>query len=259
MLVALPTHVQLVARSTGDEVDVSQVAARFGGGGHSRAAAALIRDKALDAAEAELIEALPGAVQPRTTVADLMSHGVQTVQAGEPARKVERRMRRTGHEGYPVLDGDRLVGLLTRRAVDRALDHQRGDTPVSELMDAGTFTVEPDDSLEELQQVMLRSGWGQVPVVNGDGVLLGVVTRTDLIKLWGSGWTAASPRRRRSSASWSTPSRRRRCALCARSARRRRGWTSGCTSSAASCATCCWTSRLRRTSTSWSRARPSRW
>ncbi len=185
MLVELPTHVQLVARSTGEEVDVSQVAAHFGGGGHNRAAAALIRDRALEDVEAELIEMLPGVVQPRATVADLMSHGVQTVQATDSAHRVERRMRRTGHEGYPVLDGGRLVGLLTRRAVDRALDHGRGDTPVSELMDAGTFTVQPTDSLEQLQQVMLRSGWGQVPVVDGNGALLGVVTRTDLIKLWG--------------------------------------------------------------------------
>ena len=185
VLVELPTHIQLVARSTSDEVDVAQVAARFGGGGHSRAAAALIRDTTLEAAEAELLKALPFAVLPRVTVAELMSLGVQTVQAHETASQVERRMRRTGHEGYPVLDRGRLVGLLTRRAVDRALDHQRGDTPVNELMDAGAFTVKPGDPVEQLQQVMLRSGWGQVPVVDEEGALLGVVTRTDLIKVWG--------------------------------------------------------------------------
>jgi tRNA nucleotidyltransferase (CCA-adding enzyme) len=185
LLVELPTHVQLVARSISEEVEVSQVAACFGGGGHSRAAAALVRDRSLEQARAELLEILPRAIRPRATVADLMSRGVQTVQVTETAAEVERRMRRTGHEGYPALDGDRLVGLLSRHAVDRALDHQRGDMPVAELMDKGTVTVRPEDSVERLQQVMLRSGWGQVPVVDEGGELIGVVTRTDLIKLWG--------------------------------------------------------------------------
>jgi tRNA nucleotidyltransferase (CCA-adding enzyme) len=51
-------------------------------------------------------------------------------------------------------------------------------------MEAGNVTVSPEDSVEYLQQLMIESGWGQVPVVEG-GHVLGVVTRTDLIRLWG--------------------------------------------------------------------------
>ena len=43
IVVDLGDHLQLVARSTTDTIDVSAVAAEFGGGGHARAAAALIR------------------------------------------------------------------------------------------------------------------------------------------------------------------------------------------------------------------------
>lgn len=180
-----PERLQLVARSTTDAVDVSQVAKHFDGGGHKRAAAALVRERTIIEARDELINVLPEAVQPRITVGDLMSYGVLTVDAEDTAQTVEQRMRRTGHEGYPVLKDNQLVGLLTRHAVDRAIDHGLGDTPVYELMESGTVTVHPNDPMETLRQVMIDSGWGQVPVMNGDGDLLGVVTRTDLIKQWG--------------------------------------------------------------------------
>ncbi|MBN1286140.1 MAG: CBS domain-containing protein [Anaerolineae bacterium] len=192
MLVELknPDRLQLVARSTTDEVDVSQVAEQFGGGGHRRAAAALVRDRTMAEARAQLIRALAAAVQPRATVGDLMSYGVLTVDADETAEAVEQRMRRTGHEGYPVLRGSQLVGLVTRHAVDRAIDHGLGDTPVRELMKSGAVTVHPGDTVGRLRRVMIESGWGQVPVINGDGDLLGVVTRTDLINQWSGVSTA---------------------------------------------------------------------
>ncbi len=68
ILVDLHTHVQLVARSTTDQIDVGEVAAHFGGGGHSRAAAALIRGKATSEVAAELMRVLPDHVLPSTRV-----------------------------------------------------------------------------------------------------------------------------------------------------------------------------------------------
>src|SRR5690606_21307860 len=118
-------------------------------------------------------------------VASLMSMGVQTIRASEPVVKASGQMQRTGHEGIPVLEGGKLVGLLTRRAVDRAMSHGMGHQTVRQIMDAGEVTVSPEDSIEVRPQRMMRSGWGQIPVVDHQDRLLGIVTRTDLIKRWG--------------------------------------------------------------------------
>lgn len=185
VLVALNGDIQLVARGTTDDIDVSQVAARFGGGGHRRAAAALIRDRRLDEVHAEILRLLPQIVTASVRVDALMSFGAQTIDAGERVEDAAARMRRTGYEGFPVLERGRLVGLLTRRAVDRAMSHGMGRQPIRRIMDAGQITVRPEDSIEVLQQRMMRSGWGQIPVVDADGKLIGIVTRTDLIKMWG--------------------------------------------------------------------------
>ncbi|MBI5713991.1 MAG: hypothetical protein HZC38_11315, partial [Chloroflexi bacterium] len=82
LLIQLSGHesrVQLIARSTVKNVDVGAAASHFGGGGHGRAAAAIIRNQSLDDVKRELLTILPAHVQPVTTVAQIMSSGVQTL------------------------------------------------------------------------------------------------------------------------------------------------------------------------------------
>ncbi|MCX7681692.1 MAG: CBS domain-containing protein [Anaerolineae bacterium] len=194
VLVALGdgSRIQLVARSTTNDIDVSVVARQFGGGGHARAAAALIRGRSLQAVREKLMALLPATVRPSVTVADIMSRGVQVLSPETTVAEAAARMQRTGHEGYPIVAEGRVVGLLTRREVDRALHFKMADLPISRIMRAGSVTVSSSDSVAHLQRVMIESGWGQIPVVENDRIV-GVVTRTDLIKLWGQ--SPASSRR----------------------------------------------------------------
>lgn len=118
------------------------------------------------------------------TVADLMSHGVQTVQPDAPLETIIRKLRLIGHEGFPVVENGRVVGLLTRRDADRAVEHGLGSLTVRDVMNAGEVVLHPTDPVELLERRMVSSGWGQIPVVDHSGALLGIVTRTDLIKYW---------------------------------------------------------------------------
>ncbi|MBN2469874.1 MAG: CBS domain-containing protein [Anaerolineae bacterium] len=186
MLVQMGGRLQVVARSTVDEIDVGLIAGKMGGGGHRRAAAALVEGADLAAVRAQLEQLLHELVQPSVVVADLMSQGmVRTVSADIPVQQIAREMQRSGHEGYPVMAEGEIVGLLTRHAVDRAMAHRLGMMPVAQVMESGRVTVRPGDSIRHVQQQMMRSGWGQIPVVDDNGVLMGIVTRTDLIKQWG--------------------------------------------------------------------------
>jgi tRNA nucleotidyltransferase (CCA-adding enzyme) len=188
MLVQMQRDVQMVARSAGDKVDVAVVAKALGGGGHSRAAAARVAGKSLTAVIADILRILPQAVKPLARVAELMSFGVQTVQPTVTVAEAAEVIRRFGYEGYPVLDPEskQVVGLLTRRAVDRALSHNMSNLPISRIMKTGMVTVRPSDSIDHLQKLMLSEGWGQIPVLaEGEpginGIPIGIVTRTDLL------------------------------------------------------------------------------
>jgi tRNA nucleotidyltransferase (CCA-adding enzyme) len=184
-------HIQLVGRSSTDNVDVSILAREFGGGGHIRAAAATIMNRELDEVTKKVGELLPKIVRPMTKVEQIMSYGLQTISANDKISDAAAKMQRFGHEGYPVINpnNQQLVGLLTRRLVDRAMNHQLGELPVSQVMRAGRVFVHPSDSVERVQRLMIQEGWGQIPVAPDAGhpaeqpELIGIVTRTDLIAL----------------------------------------------------------------------------
>jgi tRNA nucleotidyltransferase (CCA-adding enzyme) len=182
VLVTTRGGVQFIARSTSDHIDVAEVAARFGGGGHERAAACLIRCRDLESVLAELLDTLPQYVHPAVTVAQIMSRGPQVLRPDTPVEEAHRRMRLYGYEGYPVVDHGTVVGLITRRAVDRTISHKL-NYPVSRVMEVGNYTVAPEDSIEHVQRLVTETGWGQIPVVEpGTGDIIGIVTRTDLLK-----------------------------------------------------------------------------
>ncbi len=193
VLVQVGNDVQLVARSSHASVDVSLVAKALGGGGHSRAAAALVVGSTVTAVAEKVTALLPKAVKPLVRVAEIMSYGVQTITTEQTIAAAARQMLRTGHEGYPVVEvaNGRIQGLLTRNAVDRAMNHEMGHLPVSRIMKVGSITVRPSESIERVQELMLREGWGQIPVVadmdDAEGIgsdPIGIVTRTDLLNYW---------------------------------------------------------------------------
>jgi tRNA nucleotidyltransferase (CCA-adding enzyme) len=195
LLVDLGEHLQLVARSTTDAVDVGHIADHFGGGGHTRAAAALIRDNDLESTHKSLLEFLKQHIHPIETVAQIMSYGVHTLSSKATVSEAADEMLKYGFEGFPIVDDQgQLVGILSRREIDRASRLRLGDMPVSHYMTAGDIHVSPADSVERLQQTMTSFGVGQVPVIS-DGQIVGVATRTDLIKLWAA--PARQPPRRR--------------------------------------------------------------
>jgi tRNA nucleotidyltransferase (CCA-adding enzyme) len=201
LLVDLDDRIQMVARSTSDAVDVGRIAKQLGGGGHARAAAALLRNRNVDEVQAHILELLHETVKPSVTVAQIMTHGSPvTVPPGITVDEMAPIIQRYGFEGYPVVeteDGQRagqrassasqLRGIISRRQVDRATHHGLASHPIERYMRTGRITVTPESSVTDLQRLMIESGWGQIPVVDpASQQIIGIVTRTDLIKLWGS-------------------------------------------------------------------------
>lgn len=183
IFVQIAGNTQMVARSDTNDINVAEVARHFGGDGHRRAAAALIREREADAVCEELRDILSQYVQPRIKVRDLMSYGVRTVSPDDAIAELAEKMLHTGHEGFPVVDEQGSVcGLVTRNAVDRAIQHELGRHPISRIMSQGEVSVSPEDSAEQLRSLMIQTGWGQIPVVE-DGQIIGVVTRTDMIRI----------------------------------------------------------------------------
>jgi tRNA nucleotidyltransferase (CCA-adding enzyme) len=190
LLVRSREGLRMVARSTTDDIDVSLVAHLFGGGGHSRAAAALVhsddellkKDNWIDIVNSRIIDFLQNTIKPSLTVSKIMSKKPVLITKKTTVSEALSMMKRYGYEGYPVVDGSTVEGLLTRRAVDKAAGHKL-EVSAGSIMDAGNYFLTPGQTLDEVQELMANTGWGQIPVIDPDKkAIVGIVTRTDLLK-----------------------------------------------------------------------------
>jgi CBS domain-containing protein len=81
-----------------------------------------------------------------------------------------------------VLDGGRLVGILTERDVLRAVATGGVDGPVRDAMTHGPETIGPDESAGHAAVLMIHGGFRHLPVVEGDDVI-GMISIRDLVRV----------------------------------------------------------------------------
>ncbi|MDI9633402.1 MAG: CBS domain-containing protein [Methanolinea sp.] len=148
-------------------------------------------------------------------VRDVMTRDPVTIQAGEPVRKAAALLREHRVGGLPVVEGERLVGMVTESDILRLLKTEEisgdlwlpsplevievpirelvnwektrhalaavGDREVREIMSHPAVTVREDDDIEEAASLMVERRIGRLPVVRGDR-LVGIVARSDIIR-----------------------------------------------------------------------------
>jgi CBS domain-containing protein len=116
------------------------------------------------------------------TVGEIMSGDVLAVDPSTGLREAASRMHERRVGAVVVLDGSRLVGILTERDVLRAVATDRVDGPVSDAMTRDPDTVESDEQAGQAGAVMIHGGFRHLPVVDGDSVV-GMISIRDLVRL----------------------------------------------------------------------------
>ena len=121
-------------------------------------------------------------VQSRQKCRDIMTKNVRTATRDASLREVAVMMRDGDMGAVPIIDGARLVGVVTDRdIVVRAVSDGKGpDSPVSEAMTTELFTVKPDDFVFQAVRLMGDKQVRRVPVVNDDGSLAGIIAMADV-------------------------------------------------------------------------------
>ncbi|MDW7652022.1 MAG: CBS domain-containing protein, partial [Bacillota bacterium] len=181
-VVAMEGRVYVVGRSRLDHVDLPRVLAPLGGRGHRRAASATVREGTAQEAKDKLVSSLYREISPVKTARDIMSVPVRTISPDTSVDKARERMLRYGHSGFPVTEEDgRLVGIISRRDLEKASHHGLGHAPVKGYMSKRPQTVSVDTPVRHIQERMIEHNIGRLPVTDGEDIV-GVVTRTDVLR-----------------------------------------------------------------------------
>jgi tRNA nucleotidyltransferase (CCA-adding enzyme) len=181
-LADMEDRIYLVARSRTKEVNVGEVAAEFGGGGHQTAASANIKGLTLIQAENKLKELLKKYIKPINIAKDVMSSPAKSIDASDSLKMAGELMTRYNINALPVLETGRLVGIITRQIIEKASFHGLKDVPVKEYMISEFATVKPQTSWVDVQRLIVENNQRFLPVIEG-GKLTGVITRTDLLRV----------------------------------------------------------------------------
>jgi tRNA nucleotidyltransferase (CCA-adding enzyme) len=179
-LVEMEDRVFCVVRTRVAELDAAAVAAALGGGGHAQAASAIHRGS-LDDARRRVLDALPGAVRRRLTAGEMMSRPPRFVSPDDTVSHAMVLCQRHRQSGIQVGEPRRLVGMVTREDLDKAVGHGLSHAPVKSVMSSDIVTCPEDTPLPEVMRLVAASEGGRVPVVRGEEVV-GIVTRSDLLR-----------------------------------------------------------------------------
>jgi tRNA nucleotidyltransferase (CCA-adding enzyme) len=186
IVVGMGPRIYIVARSRHPEVDVGDILLEFDGGGHPHAASATVRELTVIQTLTKLDELLHVKVNPKRVAIDIMSSPVKTISSDISISEARDFLTRYNVNAMPVMENEIMTGIISRNIVEKALFHGLGDVSVSEYMHTEFLRANPDTPISDIQEYMVGQNRRFVPVFENDR-LIGVITRTDLLRFMYSG------------------------------------------------------------------------
>lgn len=117
-------------------------------------------------------------------VADVMTReaDLSTVSTDASVADLLARMFAERHVGYPVVRDERLVGMVTLDDATAVDEVERDAYRVADVMSSDLHTVAPDADAMTAFRRMREHDVGRLPVVDETGALVGLVSRTDMMR-----------------------------------------------------------------------------
>jgi tRNA nucleotidyltransferase (CCA-adding enzyme) len=181
-LAQMEDRVFVVGRSRLPDVDVADILAEMGGGGHSHAAAAAIKDQPLAQVEEKLRQVLHKRVHPGRQAREIMSFPVKLVPPEVTLERAALILNRYSINALPVVADGKLLGVITRQTVEKAIYHGLKNHPVKDYMTTEVATVDPEATLPLIREKLIVHKQRALPVLE-DGQVIGIISRTDLLHL----------------------------------------------------------------------------
>lgn len=133
-------------------------------------------------------------------VREWMATPVKTVDVETPVADAYNIMMEQGIRRLPVLDGEKLVGIVTLGDLREArpspatslsiyeLNYLLSKLTVGKVMTHNPFTILPETPIQNAARLMLDRKVGGLPVVDEAGHLVGIITESDIFSMLIDQW-----------------------------------------------------------------------
>ena len=115
-------------------------------------------------------------------IKDVMTTAVITGVKGQPMRHLQALMRENRITGAPIVEGRKLIGLVSIDDIVTALDKGFIDCPVEERMTRDVIVLQDDMPLSFAISYFNKYNYGRFPVLNKNQELVGILSSIDVIR-----------------------------------------------------------------------------
>jgi CBS domain-containing protein len=119
------------------------------------------------------------------TIREAMTSNPKTVSSDQSVVDAARIMKQEDAGIIPIVEGQKLVGVLTDRDIAIQVVAEGKDpqsVKVSELASRDLVTIDPQQDLDEGLRLMARHQVRRLPVVEEDGKLVGILAQADVAR-----------------------------------------------------------------------------
>jgi CBS domain-containing protein len=168
----------VIGRSGGDAINIGNLMRAMGGGGHTGAGSAMVKsvDPQIIAAWIRIL--IGGNVHGSRQVHDLMNAPVFSLSVTTTMGEAYAALRQRRHHGAPVVDDNRVVGVLSLRDFRKIRNKDHYKLTVKAFMSTDVVVIGPDESAARAAQLMTKYDIGRLPVLEQER-LVGIITRSD--------------------------------------------------------------------------------
>lgn len=182
ILVSTGGRLILVGRSNDARVNVLSIVSQFGGGGHSVAGSAIIKDKMISETLNMLKYVIRETVKPVKTVQEIMTTHVKSMKSQSLIKDVATFVMKYNLNHLPIVENNQTIGIISRKDIFNGIKHGLENDSINNIMQTEFEIVRPDTLFYEAEAIMVYQNQKLLPVETNRG-LIGIVTKTDILRL----------------------------------------------------------------------------
>ncbi len=181
VLVSSMDGIFIVGRSSSPQYDLKKVLLPLGGGGHPTAASVFVKNGDVLEIKKQILENIEKIYFPVLKAEHIMSFPVKTISAKAGIKEALKIMVRFGFSGLPVEENNRIIGIISKRDIEKIMLIENRDRPVKQYLLSNLVEVSPDTGLRGIEEAMVLTNVGRV-IVTKKGKIVGIISRSDLLK-----------------------------------------------------------------------------